>query len=223
MTPLGNRPRAASASPDPAGPAGAPPAAAGRRRPLRLVAYGAVGLAAGVGLVLLLLPHWLTTPSQPGSPNAVTPSSDARRIRATLYYVSQDGNGLVAVDREVPFASGPADQARRIVEAQVGAAPDGLVSPIPAGTTVRGLYITAGGEAYVDLSPEIASGHGGGSLDEALTVYAIVNALTVNLPDITAAQILIDGKEADTLAGHLDLRRPLKRSLVWVRKDSGPS
>ena len=56
------------------------------------------------------------------------------------------------------------------------------------------------------------------SLDEALTVYALVNALTVNMPDISAVQILVDGKEVDTLAGHVDLRHPLARSLKWVRK-----
>ena len=61
----------------------------------------------------------------------------------------------------------------------------------------------------------------GGSLielrgDEALAVFTLVNALTVNLPDITAVQILIDGKEVDTLAGHVDLRRPLVQNLTWV-------
>jgi hypothetical protein len=29
-------------------------------------------------------------------------------------------------------------------------------------------------------------------------------------------QILIDGQEVDTLAGHVDLRRPLGKSLEWV-------
>ena len=64
------------------------------------------------------------------------------------------------------------------------------------------MFLTAKGEAYVDLSARRSStSHSGGSLDEALTVYAIVNALTVNLPDVTAVQILVDGKEVDTLAG----------------------
>ncbi len=52
---------------------------------------------------------------------------------------------------------------------------------------------------------ELARNHPGGSIDEILTVYTIVNALTDNLPAITAVQILIDGHEVDTLAGHVDL------------------
>jgi hypothetical protein len=30
-------------------------------------------------------------------------------------------------------------------------------------------------------------------------------------------QILVDGKEVDTLAGHLDLRRPLAKNLDYVQ------
>ena len=63
----------------------------------------------------------------------------------------------------------------------------------------------------------MASTHPGGSLDELLTVYAIVDALTVNLPSITGVQILIDGKEVDTLAGHVDLRRPLPANRALIR------
>ena len=109
-------------------------------------------------------------------------------------------------------------QARLIVEAQLRPAPAGMTSAIPAGTTMRALFLTGRGEAYVDLSREVVSGHAGGSLGEALTVFTIVNALTVNLPTVSAVQILVDGKAVDTLAGHIDLRHPLERSLKWVRK-----
>ena len=57
------------------------------------------------------------------------------------------------------------------------------------------------------------------ALDELFTVYAIVNAATVNLPAIVRVQILIDGKEADTLAGHVDIRNPLSKNLTLVKAD----
>ena len=50
-----------------------------------------------------------------------------------------------------------------------------------------------------------------------LTVYTLVNALTENLPAITAVQVLVDGKEVETLSGHIDLRRPLAKNLTWVQ------
>jgi hypothetical protein len=29
-------------------------------------------------------------------------------------------------------------------------------------------------------------------------------------------QVLVDGKEVDTLVGHVDLRRPLTKNVSWV-------
>ena len=127
---------------------------------------------------------------------------------------------LQPVQRDVTFGEAIADQARRIIEAQIAAAPAPLASAIPEGTKLRALYVTERGDAFVDLSAEVTARHTGGALDELFTVYAIVNALTVNLPAITRVQILIDGKEADTLAGHVDLRHPLARSLKWIKSDS---
>jgi spore germination protein GerM len=199
-----------------AGPSGG---GGGNQRFWSVVFIGAICLIGGLGLVIWRLPHWLTRDTSTPLP-AASPSAEARHIRATLFYVSDDGNQLIAVDREVPLSAGPAEQAHRIVEMQVAPAPGGLVSPIPPGTSVRSVFLTAKGEAYVDLSHEVSTAHSGGSLDEALTVFAIVNALTTNLPDVKAVQILIDGKEVDTLAGHMDLRRPLSRAPEWVRKDA---
>ena len=143
-----------------------------------------------------------------------------RKITATLFYVAEDGMALVPVQREVPFGATVGEQARAIVEAQLAAAAPPQVSAIPAGVTLRDVFITERGDAFVDLSTEITTKHPGGSLDEIFTVYTIVNALTVNLTAIGRVQILVDGKEVDTLAGHVDLRHPLAKSLEWVVHDT---
>jgi spore germination protein GerM len=127
---------------------------------------------------------------------------------------------LVGTQREVPVGEGVLEQARHILEAQLGRAPGPLASAIPEGTTLRALYVTERGDAFVDLSGDARAKHTGGTLDELFTVYAIVDALTVNLPAITRVQILVEGKEVDTLAGHVDLRHPLQKSLQWIRADS---
>ena len=79
--------------------------------------------------------------------------------------------------------------------------------------------MTERGDAFVDLSPEARTMHTGGALDELFTVYSIVNALTANLPAVSRVQILVDGKEVDTLAGHVDLRHPLQKNLKWVKTE----
>lgn len=178
------------------------------------------GLLVGLAVVYFVLPRWLTTPAAPAEQTATTtaPAGDVRRLVATLYYVSADGTSLTPTTHEVPFAASPSDQARSILSAQLAAAPEGALSAIPAGVTLRGVYLTTRGDAYVDLSHEIITGHPGGSLNETLTVYTIVNALTQNVREITAVQILVDGKQVETLAGHIDLRQPLAAAPRWVQK-----
>ncbi len=202
---------------------GSPHDALGSRRALWvMVGMGVVLLGLGVWLVVAKLPRLLTSTAD-GKPPAATAKpgaapGDSRKIHATLFYVAPTGDELVPVSREVPYGSTPGEQAREIVQAQLQAAPTGMLSAIPAGTILRTIYLTPSGQAYVDFSPEIAASHAGGSLDEILAVYAIVDALTVNLADVTSVQILVGGKEVETLAGHVDLRIPLTRSLKWVRK-----
>ena len=155
------------------------------------------------------------TAATTATPPPATPEP-GRKIKARLYYVSMDGTKLTAVEREVAYGDGPAAQAQEIVNAQLAPVVAPLVSAIPPGTTLRALYLNAKGEAYVDLSKEAASSHTGGSQDELLTIYTVVNALTANLPAVTSVQLLVDGKEVDTLAGHIDLRKPLEKNLDLI-------
>jgi hypothetical protein len=189
--------------------------------PWRWLIGGVLAAALGLWVVSLWLPGWLADARPTPASTATLPGdpvpTETRRIHASLFYVAASGDALVGVDREVEYASAPAAQARRIVEAQLQQAPVGQVSAIPAGAEVRALFLTSRGEAFVDITAPLATNHPGGSLHEALTVYAIVNALTVNLPDITAVQILIDGREVDSLAGHVDLRHPIKRNPNIIR------
>jgi hypothetical protein len=41
-----------------------------------------------------------------------------------------------------------------------------------------------------------------------------MQTLMANVPEINRVQILIEGREVETLAGHLDIRRPL--DATWV-------
>jgi hypothetical protein len=198
-----------------------PAPSAGRRRSragLIVVSVVALaGVALGVWLVFVMLPKYRRQATVATGASAAA-QGETRKIHATLFFVADDGSELVAANEEVPLGPTPVEQARRIVEAEMKPPPAGMLSAVPTGTTVRAVYLTSKGDAFVDLSREVVAGHSGGSLEEALTVFAIVDALTVNLPDVTAVQILVDGKEVDTIAGHIDLRHPLARSLKWVRR-----
>ena len=197
-------------------------ALARRRRAARMAAAAVAAIAAvAVALAWLLfvgLPRWYGSPAKVAAaapPPAPVPAG--RKIKARLFYVADDGSSLTSVEREVPYGEGIAGQATEIITAQLAPVAEPLLSAVPPGTTLRALFVTAHGDAYVDLSREIVAAQPGGSLDELLTVYTIINALTVNLPAVSIVQLLVDGKEVDTLAGHVDLRRPLAKNLTWVQ------
>jgi hypothetical protein len=182
---------------------------------------GGLAVAVTAGALVWVFLVWLPgryAGSGPSPPPPVRPFSEPQpKIKATLYFVSESGSSLVPVEQDVPFGEGIVEQARRILEAQFGEAPAPFTSAIPAGTTLRALFIDRG-RAYVDLGPEAVASHPGGSLNELLTVFTIVDALTTNLPAITSVQILVGGHEVDSLAGHVDLRRPIRRgAAIWSR------
>jgi spore germination protein GerM len=185
-----------------------------------MAGVGAALLAVSVWFVSSRLDRYLTTPAggTSAAPAANRTAEESKKIHALLFYLSDDGMSLESSSQEVMYGATSAAQARRVLEAEFATPPSGKLSPIPRGTTVLNVYLTPQGQAFVDLGGAITTGATGGSLDEALTVYAIVNTVVVNLPDVSSVQILVNGKQVDSLAGHIDLRRPLSKSLDWVRK-----
>lgn len=188
-----------------------------RSLPRTFALYAGLAAVLGVGLIVLLLlgPRWLTTPPEQTVPPP-TALADARKIRARLFYVNDQGTGLISREQEVMYGEGPVEQAKRIVEAQIATPQAPLVSAMPTGTKLRTVFFTSGGELYADFSTELRQNHPGGTTNEILTVYTIVSVLMSNLPAISSVQIMIDGKEVDTLAGHFDLRRPMEMDNSWI-------
>ncbi len=88
----------------------------------RIVVFGVIAVVAIAG------GWWLTSrfssrrpASAPTSATGTPAATDARKITATLYFVSEDGLALDGVQREVPFGETVLDQAKLIVTAQLAA------------------------------------------------------------------------------------------------------
>jgi len=185
----------------------------------RYLIAGALGVLVVVTLVAVISIEQLVPPRRAAvRPAPTQPAAATAHINATLFYGSLDGQALIPLRREVPLADGVVAQGAQILRAQLAAAPEPLVSVIPKGTSLRAFYVTDRGDAFVDLSREVSAAHPGGSLMELMTVYAVVNAVTANLPKVQRVQILVDGKSVDTIAGHVDMRRPLARDVSLVRE-----
>src|SRR5262245_31195340 len=95
----------------PKAPSDTPPA--GSTRGLRIAIVSAVVLL-GVGLWLVtLVPEWVSRNPAADTSTATSAASGARRIQATLFYVTDDGTALTAVTREVAFGESAVEQAKQ--------------------------------------------------------------------------------------------------------------
>lgn len=136
-------------------------------------------------------------------------------IQVTLYVLGSSGQSLATETREIPYEPSPQLQAKRVIELLLERS-----QAIPRGVRLRELFITSQGIAYVDLSNEVVANHPGGSSAEELTVFSLTSTLIANFPAIKAVKILVEGREVQTLAGHLDLTVPYGRAPLYLQPES---
>jgi len=152
------------------------------------------------------------------SPTLVdNPGISQEKIQIVLYFASPKDSHLVKETRFIPKETGLARATLRELLAGPGAGSK-LKNPIPKGTRLLDLNIKPDGLAIVDFSRELKTNHPGGSGGEALTIYAIVNTLT-QFESINQVQILVEGERLESLAGHVDIAKPLERESNIIDTD----
>jgi hypothetical protein len=196
----------------------------------RANALTALGLLALLLVVVLTAPRWTrlltrTVPGEEGTEDgpaaAPAPEPEAsagveEKITVKLFFLAPDQPALLMEDREVPYSADMARQVRTVVEELVKGPQKGLGPTLPADTRVIDSFVTSAGVAYVDLSKEASEKHPGGSRGELLSVYSVVNSLTANFPAVKRVQILVEDRQVATLAGHVDLTRPLPSDMTFL-------
>ncbi len=82
-------------------------------------------------------------------------------------------------------------------------------APLSQATRLRSVSFK-GQIITIDLSADIRKNLvNSGANDEIMAVACLSNSLLRNFPQYNSVQILIDGKKCRTLAGHIDISRPL--------------
>jgi len=131
-----------------------------------------------------------------------------------LYFADAQGQGLKPVTVSIPKVEGIA----RAAINQLIAGPDastGLLPTIPEGTLLRDINVRPDGLCIVDFSSQLTENHDGGVMGEELTVYSIVNTLT-QFSSIDQVQIWVNGKEVDSIAGHMDVSEAMARNETMI-------
>ena len=190
-----------------------------RRRRLWLLFIAAIGLGfvAALTLAKLFSPTPEPISARPTLSEPISGQAATTPLKVHLYFANRSGRYLQGEERRLDVNDTPS-AVEAIIEALLkGPENSQLVSPIPAGTQLRHLFVTDDGTAYLDFTAELSEVHPAGVTAERLTLYAVVNSLVLNLDAVERVQLLLEGKPASTLSGHLDIRYAKTANLMIVR------
>jgi spore germination protein GerM len=126
------------------------------------------------------------------------------RVAAMIFWASGPDK-VVPSQVQLPLSSDPSQRARQVLLALIANPPAPDQRTLPADTEILAFYLLPDGTAVADFSDTVASETPSGILSEQVAVQSIVQTLAANVPGARRLKILIQGQEAETLAGHLDL------------------
>ncbi len=136
------------------------------------------------------------------------PAASGTREQITLYVAYDDPGELRAEQFSIPAMSNPQQRAEAILNALLGAyTAKGSPHPLASSSEVRNVFLVNTETAVIDLNSALVDSQISGVLAEELTVCSIVQSLATNMPSLTRVKFLVDGKQRDTLAGHVELAR----------------
>jgi spore germination protein GerM len=151
------------------------------------------------------------------APGRGTTATDSARRGTSLppgediivWFASSQEDALIAEKRRLQPGSTPVERAKASLQELIAGPAGNAVRTLSAEVRIRELFIDDRGTAYIDFSEALGRTQPGGPWAEMLTLRSILQTLVANVPEIKQVQILIEGREVETLAGHVDIRRPL--------------
>ena len=156
-------------------------------------------------------------PVQPANEKSVTPTENApaknekteQMLNVKVFYPDEEGLKLVEVEREILVDDSTDKYTAAVETLMIEPEEENLTKIFPKNARIRSIKVD-GDLATVDLDGNITKGFAGGSTGEEFLIGSIVDTLT-NFPEIKRVKFLVDGKEVETLSGHMDLSAPLER------------
>lgn len=137
---------------------------------------------------------------------ALTGTEDLFSLR--IYYPA--GDQLRIEERKLPRRTSQMAIAEATVEEYLKGPAGVTAVNMPKDVRLLNLYKDADRILYVDLSDEFRRNFQGDALMEFLVLKGLYESLVSNTPDIQDIKVIIEGKEVETLGGHLYLLYPLK-------------
>lgn len=141
-------------------------------------------------------------------PQHVAAPTSGQNEKVTMIIARDDTSELRAQSISIPAFTNPQQRAEEILRQLLNIYQQKDSShPLAASAEIRDVYLIDPGMAVINVNSALVDGQTSGVLAEELTLVSIVQTLTSNVPGVMKVKFLVDGKERDTLAGHVDLSR----------------
>jgi germination protein M len=146
-------------------------------------------------------------------------SDKSELIEYDFFYQSVNGDYLIPLKKKIKKFS---DMKEQIKEVIIGlfegvGSDERYINLFSSKIKLNNLFIVNKDIVVVDINREIFTKLLGSSIDEILTIYSIVDTICFNFPYIKGVQIIVDGRQMETLSGHIDISRPLRMDARWIR------
>ncbi len=145
-------------------------------------------------------------------------SIPVQKKEVLLYFSDREGEYLIGERREILKKNALKEEATETVVELIKGPKGKLLRTLPPRTKLLNLQINDAGVAKVNFNQALSKDHPGGSSAEMMTVYSVVNSLSLNFHPIKRVQILIDGKPIETITGHLSLKQPVSPKPDLIRR-----
>ena len=78
------------------------------------------------------------------------------------------------------------------------------------------LYLDRDGMIYMDFSDELKKNYHMDISQELSFLASLFNGIRSSIPGLTAMKILIEGEEAESLGGHIDISKPIGEEIAGI-------
>ncbi|OHE26841.1 MAG: hypothetical protein A3J94_05770 [Syntrophus sp. RIFOXYC2_FULL_54_9] len=144
----------------------------------------------------------------PPASGKYTAAKKKEKQEVTLFFSDANERFLIPEKRYIPKEKDPEGQAEEMVKALLAGSKTGLIDTFPEKTELQSVKAEGSDTLLINFRESLVMNHPGGSAAEMATIYSLTNTLTVNIPAIKKVKILIEGKERESLKGHVGLKNP---------------
>lgn len=158
----------------------------------------------------------------PPATGKYTAAKKKEKQEVTLFFSDANERFLIPEKRFILREKEPEEQAQEMVKALLAGSKTGLVGTFPEKAELHGVKMEGSDTLLVNFRESLVVNHPGGSAAEMATIYSLTNTLTVNIPVIKRVKILIEGKERESLKGHIGLKNPFTMNQELIAPPASP-